>query len=174
MRASRAGYHRPWIQMPGDAGGLPGVHRARTPRSRAHLLHRLPASRTAPSSASFNVAEIIRGKLSRARSWATAASPRSPVSGYMTEGMVARPARGVHAACGCTGSRPTSSQGNTAVDRARRALRLRPRGLLRALPEGRRPLARPRALGDPLRAVARPPRARRRARSSGQRGTADW
>ena len=43
---------------------------------------------------------------------------------------------------------------NARLDRAGRALRLRPRGLLRAVPEDRRPLARPRPLRDPRRAVA--------------------
>ena len=152
MRASRD-LHRPWIYMP------------ETPERYAAYLSRIEDPRAAPFLACrtedgaivgfLNISEIVRGGFKSAF-LGYGGVARFAGQGYMTEAMGlllreaftrARPAppRGQHPA------------GQQRLDRARQARRLRARGVLASLPEGGRPLARPRALGDPRGDLARAP-----------------
>ena len=76
--------------------------------------------------------------------WATQAYAGQ---GYMTEGM-AGVLRHAFRKLKLHRVEANVQPGNTGVDRAAGTLRIPARGLLPALPQGRRPLARSRALGD--------------------------
>ena len=93
-------------------------------------------------------------RASRAPSSATAASPAYAGHGYMSEAMDLL-LREAFTELGLHRLEANIQPGNARVDRAGQALRVRARGILAALPEDRRPLAGPRALGDPRRDLAR-------------------
>ena len=150
MRASRA-LHRPWISMP-ETPEEYEAYLARTEDPRAAMFI---GCRTEDGAivGFLNISEIVRGPFKSAFLGYGGVAEFAG-QGYMTEALQLAAARGVHEdrAASARGQHPARQQG---VDRARRALRVRARGLLAALPEGGRPLARPRAVGDPRRDVAR-------------------
>ena len=150
MRASRK-LHRPWLQS------------AITPEAYDDLLVRAEDERydpllvclrdDGPIIGYMNISQIVRGSFQSAFLGYGAVAAYAG-QGYMSEGLQlvlaraftqleAPPSRGEHPA------------GQHRVDRAGEESRVRPRGIRRALPEDQRPVARPRALGDPGRAVAR-------------------
>ena len=150
MQAS-AELHRPWVTPPVTA---PEFDAWLTRAARADFDANL-AVRAADGAivGYFNISQIIRGPLQSAflgyggvAEWSGAgymtAALRLVVERAFTDLALHRIEANIQPA-------------NARLDRPGRALRLRPRGLLRALPEDRRPLARPRALRDPSRAVAR-------------------
>ena len=159
MRVSRA-FHSPWATAPTDderfAAYLADARRA---DFEAMLLCRTEDDAIMGF---FNLSQIVRRRLQSAYLGYAVGQPFAG-QGYMRDGIelvlrhaftdaAAAPHRGQHPA----GQRQLAGAG------ARR--RFPPRGLLAALPEDRRPVARPRALGDPRRGVARPHRRARPAR----------
>ena len=148
---SSAELHRPWVTPPVSA---PEFDAWLTRSARADFDANLATRLTDGAIVGyFNISQIIRGPLQSAFLGYGGVAEWSG-GGYMTAAL--RPGR--RARLHRPRPAPARSQHparQRRLDRAGRALRLRPRGLLRALPEDRRPLARPRPLRDPLRAMGR-------------------
>ena len=131
----------------GDAGGLRRIPGALAPANAAFFLaHR----REDDAIVGFlNISEIIRGRLQ------SAFLGYGGVAGYAGHGYMREALelvlREAFTTLGLHRLEVNIQPGNRASIALAEALRLRARGLLGAVPEDRRPLARPRALGDPRR-----------------------
>ena len=141
-RASRR-LHRPWIAMPDTPEAYAAyLERARDPRRAFYVVRRVEDGAIVGFA---NLSEIIRGSLQQAF-LGFGAFAGGEGRGHMTDALALVLA--TRSPCiACTAWRPTSSR-PTAPPRRCGAGRAALRGVLGALPEGRRPLARPRALGD--------------------------
>ena len=135
----------PAVAVPAaDARGLPRVPRAASTSASSATS---PAARDDGAIVGWlNVSEIVRGALpERVPRLRRRRRPRRP--GLHDRGAPARAARGVRHRSACTGWRPTSSPATRPRSRSPARCGFELRGLLPALPEGRRALARSRALG---------------------------
>ena len=150
MRASRR-LHRPWVTSP------------TTDETFDRLLSRMEDARYEPLfvclrdtgaiAGWFNIGEIVRGSFQSAFLGYGAVAAHAG-HGYMSEGLqlvLARAFRDM----GLHRIEANIQPGNDGVNRAGQASGVRLRGHGGALPENRRTLARPRTLGDPVRALAR-------------------
>ena len=156
MRASRK-YHRPWLQP------------ATTPEAYAELLSRAQDDRYEPMLVCrrddgaivgfFNVSQIVRGPFQSAFLGYGAVAAYAG-QGYMSEGLQLVLAR-VFAELRLHRLEANIQPGNTASIELVRRARIRARGIRRAISQDRWTLARPRALGDPSRAVGEHRRRRR-------------
>ena len=150
MRASRA-FHRPWATAPTDDEAFDAyLVDSRRPDFEAMLVCRREDRAILGF---FNLSHITRGSLQSAYLGYAVGQPFAD-QGYMREGLELVAARGVPEAPTAP-DRGQHPAGQSSLDRAGARRRLRARGLLAALPEDRRPVARPRAVGDPGRGLAR-------------------
>ena len=101
----------------------------------------------------FNLSQITRGLLQSAYLGYAVGKPYAG-QGYMREG-IELVLRQAFTTLRLHRVEANIQPGNKRVDRARARGRLSPRGVLAAVPEDRRTLARPRAVGDPVRRMAR-------------------
>src|SRR6202046_4644942 len=146
---SSAELHRPWVTPPVSAPEFDAwLTRSARPDFDANLATRVTDGAIVGY---FNISQIIRGPLQSAflgygggAAWG-GAGYMPPALDHVIQRALTAPA--THR------SHPPARQRR--LDPAGRALRIRPRGLLREIPEDRRPVARPRPLRDPLRAMGR-------------------
>ena len=162
MRASRS-FHRPWATAPTDDERF-AAYLADSRRADFEAMLVVPARGPRDPRLLQPLADR-RGARSRAPTSATRSASRIAGQGYMREGieLVAAPRVRGPAAAPDRGQHPARQP---RVDRARTGRRLPARGLLAPVPEDRRALARPRALGDPRRRLAQAPGGPARAAKS--------
>ena len=142
MRASRS-FHRPWATAPTDDDRFAAYI---TDSQRADFEAMLVCRHEDDAIVGFfNLSQIVRRSLQSAYLGYAAGKPFAG-HGLHAGGDRARPAPSVHVAQ-ASPDRGQHSARKSRLDRARSGRRLPARGLLSALPQDRRALARPRALG---------------------------